>query len=138
MEGTLKSDTTVIPGIKPCRYGRACTRPDCKFWHEDHERKLLIQLIQHSKVTLFFFLNAEGTKVTTEFDQNPEYQAQWLPVGISVTVDENSVLVVEDTENPDYELCGVVIFVKDENEEKCNLVAVIRVGTEWNLFNDFM
>lgn len=51
----------------------------------------------------------------------------------------------------DYEIAGVVVFVKDaENEEKCNLVAILQVQppyferakqeefkTGWFLFNDF-
>lgn len=83
-------------------------------------------------------LLVEGAGVVAEFEQNPEYQVPWLPVGIRITLKDGNVEVVEDEENPDYELCGTVAFVKDENEEKCNLVALIRVGSEWNLFNDFM
>ena len=39
LDGSIKSEAVVHSGIKPCRYGRACSRPDCKFWHEDSERK---------------------------------------------------------------------------------------------------
>ena len=80
----------------------------------------------------------EGASAVAEFEQNPEYQVPWLPLGIRVTLEDGTVEVAEDAQNPVYELVATVVFVKDENEEKCNLVAVIRFGTEWNLFNDFM
>ena len=62
----------------------------------------------------------------------------WLPTDLKIVVEESAVRVLENHESPDYELFAVVVFVKDENEEKCNVVSLIQIGGEWNLFNDFM
>lgn len=96
---------------------------------------------------------------------------KWLPAKLRVTINEEGKLTVADLDSvsddslppkpseqetlplvSDYELTGVVIFVRDpENEEKHNLVAVIKVPKPfferanqppsslggWFLFNDF-
>ncbi|CAG7687316.1 unnamed protein product [Allacma fusca] len=119
LEASLKSETVMSTGLKPCRYGRACNRADCKFWHEDSENN--------------------GAAGVTEFDQNPDFQVSWLPTDLQIVLEESSVRVIEaTTENSDYELFAVVVFVKDENEEKCNVASIVKINGEWNLFNDFM
>ncbi|CAL8113910.1 unnamed protein product [Orchesella dallaii] len=140
------------PNVRSCRYGKNCMRPDCKFWHEGRQGP-----------------NKEGEPgKASEFDLNPEIQAKWLPKTIRIQIDESNQVSVSDIEEiaqmedlnrdmvlkqrcADYELCGVVIFVRDaENEEKCNLVSIVHVDepyferakqennkSGWFLFNDF-
>jgi hypothetical protein len=89
----------------------------------------------------------------------------WIPSKIRVTIGDNgrvSVIDLDIVTNPapisssdlasDYELTGVVLFVKNsENEDKNNLVAILKVDPSyfersgqtrgkgnWYLFNDFL
>jgi len=104
----------------------------------------------------------------TEFELNPEVQVKWLPMTIRIFIDEAGKVSVVDLDSvnnvqpltpnqidqniaADYELMSVVAFIKDiENEDKNNLVAVVKVDpayferagqvkgkTGWFLFNDF-
>lgn len=102
----------------------------------------------------------------TEFDSNAEIQVNWLPSKIRVMIGENGRVSVVDLDSApnvqplssidsdqaaDYELIGVVVFVKDsENEDKNNLVSILKVGSpfferagqtptkgDWYIFNDF-
>ncbi len=103
---------------------------------------------------------------TSEFELNPEIQVKWLPSKLRISIGENGRLSVldldinpleneQETENnplvSDYELTAVVVYVKDETEDKHNLVSLIKVGSfyleragmecegseSWFLFNDF-
>lgn len=103
---------------------------------------------------------------SSDFDLNPEIQAKWLPRKIRIKIEDNnqvSVVSVDELKEhmktgieksnrcAEYEIAGVVAFVKDlENEEKCNLVSILQVDdpylqrakqergkTGWFIFNDF-
>ncbi|KAG1661510.1 PAN2-PAN3 deadenylation complex catalytic subunit PAN2 [Nymphon striatum] len=134
--------------IKPCRYGNACTRQDCKFWHED-------------------LRNAGKSVEETIPIKIPATRSSWLPTHLKIKLDENGAAIVKECTSEEmesksaelddgfilYELTSVVSHIVDtRNKGKDNLVSCIKVGggyhqrtgalvssdlTQWYLFNDF-
>ncbi|XP_064647285.1 PAN2-PAN3 deadenylation complex catalytic subunit PAN2-like isoform X2 [Lineus longissimus] len=125
-------------GIKLCRYGRACTRKDCKFRHEINPADL----------------------ENPDLDIEPRYPS-WVPYGIRVKLLPNGKLEIQnrpkdlDDITADasdsivyYDLLATIAHVTDPKTGG-NLVAHIHGGdlyhqrkekvtcTQWYLFNDF-
>lgn len=128
---------------RPCRYGNACSRSDCRFWHPGRD-------------------GGEGQQpvhVLSLLDQTMEYS--WVPLGMRAKLNENGTVSlsdiskaeleegVEDESGVIYDLVGVVSHICDPRyPDKNNLVACIKVGpsyhvqakvssvSHWYLFND--
>jgi len=129
--------SAVVPSSgRACRYGNACTRPDCKFRHD----KDVTSEEGRSEV------NAEEEEVTG-----------WVPLSIKISIDSGEIRVTKIDENQKvkcseneivYDLLATVGHVQDFKSGG-NLVAHIHVGTtyhsrkegvtcsQWYLFNDF-
>ncbi|XP_073238938.1 PAN2-PAN3 deadenylation complex catalytic subunit PAN2-like [Porites lutea] len=125
---------TVQSSTKACRYGDACTRPDCKFRHERD-------------------VNEEG-----RIDVQEEEEVNgWVPLAIKISTDSTGMRITKIDENQKvkcsenevvYDLLATVGHVQDLKSGG-NLVAHIHVGTtyhsrkegvtcsQWYLFNDF-
>ncbi|MCL4118861.1 UNVERIFIED_CONTAM: hypothetical protein GTU68_058872, partial [Idotea baltica] len=132
-----------VPGkIRPCRYGTACVRVGCHFWHPMKEKD-----------------DRSGNQILSLLDQTMEYS--WIPLGLKAKLNEDGSVImsniskeeidsVSDDENGHvYDLMGVISHVADPKfPDKNNLVGCIKVGpsyhqranvspvAHWYLFND--
>ncbi|XP_042210470.1 PAN2-PAN3 deadenylation complex catalytic subunit PAN2-like isoform X2 [Homarus americanus] len=128
---------------RPCRYGQACTRHDCRFWHPGRDA-------------------GEGQQpmhVLSLLDQTMEYS--WVPLGMRAKLNDDGTVSLSDISKTElenatedetgvvYELVGVVSHIADPRfPDKNNLVSCIKVGpsyhvrakvssvSHWYLFND--
>ncbi|XP_071541540.1 PAN2-PAN3 deadenylation complex catalytic subunit PAN2 isoform X1 [Panulirus ornatus] len=137
------SSTPQPSPARPCRYGPACTRLDCRFWHPDRDSGE----------------DQQPVHVLSLLDQTMEYS--WVPLGMKAKLNEDgtvslsdiSKLELEDAVDNEtgivYELVGVVSHIADPRfPDKNNLIACIKVGpsyhvrakvssvSHWYLFND--
>ena len=98
------------PNVKPCRYGSACTRPDCKFWHPDADPA--------SK--------AAAAVASVDVDvgaQCSKLGLSWVPLAMTIYLHENGKVSYGDTPDPAiespvvdrrrYELYGVSSVILD-------------------------
>ncbi|XP_020628077.1 PAB-dependent poly(A)-specific ribonuclease subunit PAN2-like [Orbicella faveolata] len=128
---------TVVPSSgRACRYGNACTRPDCKFRHDR---------------------DAASEDGRSEVNTEEEEVTGWIPLSIKISFDSGEIQVTKIDENQKvkcseneivYDLLATVGHVQDFKSGG-NLVAHIHVGTtyhsrkegvtcsQWYLFNDF-
>ncbi|XP_042210473.1 PAN2-PAN3 deadenylation complex catalytic subunit PAN2-like isoform X4 [Homarus americanus] len=129
---------------RPCRYGQACTRHDCRFWHPGRDAGEAGQQPMH---------------VLSLLDQTMEYS--WVPLGMRAKLNDDGTVSLSDISKTElenatedetgvvYELVGVVSHIADPRfPDKNNLVSCIKVGpsyhvrakvssvSHWYLFND--
>lgn len=128
---------------RPCRYGNACTRSDCRFGHPGRD-------------------SADGQPlghILNLLDQTMEHS--WVPFGMKAKLNENGTVsltdiakaqleeTIDDEAGVVYELVGIVSHIGDPRfPDKNNLVACVKVAKEyhvrakvsnvshWYLFND--
>ncbi|XP_071966224.1 PAN2-PAN3 deadenylation complex catalytic subunit PAN2-like [Antedon mediterranea] len=124
---------TIVPTTKMCRYGKACTRKDCKFRHSEDEESINV------------------IKINT---------SSWVPCGIKMRLSEEGTLEIHDIDKEEelfkssddgfqkYLLHTSLAHIRDLRSGG-NLVAHINVGkmyhkrkegvthTNWYVFNDF-
>lgn len=137
------SSTPQPSPARPCRYGLACTRHDCRFWHPGRDSSEEMGPLPALSL----------------LDQTMEYS--WVPLGMKAKLNEDGTVsfseltkteletAVDDEDGVVYELVGVVSHVADPRfPDKNNLIACIRVGpsyhvrakvssvSHWYLFND--
>lgn len=130
---------------KPCRFGTACTKKDCKFQHPWTDK------------------SNEGQSGTAEVQPGSKLTS-WLPPGLRIVRSDDGQVDVTEMSNPakmketacgkddhTYRLISVVCHVKDTKQGRSNnnLVACLRVGpgyhlrsmgsagNQWYIFNDF-
>ncbi|XP_074658834.1 PAN2-PAN3 deadenylation complex catalytic subunit PAN2-like [Tubulanus polymorphus] len=140
--GNVKPDSPCMMNLRPCRYGAACTRKDCKFSHPGADG-----------------LYSRECPHTPPCDE-PNYPA-WVPYGIKVIQLEDGQLKIVnrpselDEKQTDaservcyYDLYGTVGHIQDPKSGG-NLVSHVHVGdsyhrmkegvtcSQWYLFNDF-
>ncbi|KAB7498513.1 PAB-dependent poly(A)-specific ribonuclease subunit PAN2 [Armadillidium nasatum] len=98
-----------LPGkIRPCRYGTACVRVGCHFWHPSKDKD-----------------DNSTNQILSLLDQTMEYS--WIPLGLRAKLNDDGFVVMsninkdeidsaEDDENGNvYHLMGVVSHVSDPN-----------------------
>ncbi|XP_034247710.1 PAN2-PAN3 deadenylation complex catalytic subunit PAN2 isoform X2 [Thrips palmi] len=144
--GEVETPAPVVPQPSPtkaCRYGSACTRPNCRFRHPGQNME---KETQQNKTTT----NSQFYSTTS-----------WLPLSICMERLSNGSVRAYNINDPSekptdsgeevvqssvYDLMAVVCHVSDE---KKNLVSLVNVGagyhsrlggaplSNWYLFNDF-
>ncbi|XP_033111118.1 PAN2-PAN3 deadenylation complex catalytic subunit PAN2-like [Anneissia japonica] len=124
---------TIVSTTKMCRYGKGCTRKDCKFRHSEDDEGINV------------------IKINT---------SSWVPCGIKMRLSENGALEIHDIDKEEeltkssddgfqkYLLHTSVAHIQDLRSGG-NLIAHINVGkmyhkrkegvthTNWYVFNDF-
>lgn len=138
-----------MPSAKLCRYGSHCSRPGCRFRHEN----------QTSSPTNSATISTTPT-ITPVTSNNPYYNNTWLPHEIVMKLDNENHLKIEQStsenndegqpnqkENLKYSLTAVVCHISDQQApERRNVVSLIRVpssydkdsssNSKWYIFND--
>ncbi|KAK4294090.1 hypothetical protein Pmani_033259 [Petrolisthes manimaculis] len=137
------SSTPQPSPARPCRYGQACTRHDCRFWHAGRDSSE----------------ESQPVHVLNLLDQTMEHS--WVPLGMKATLNQDGTVSIVDltktqleecySDGKDvvYELVGAVSHIADPRfPDKNNLVTCFKVGpsyhvrakvssvSHWYLFDD--
>ena len=128
--------------VKPCRYGSACSRPDCKFSHPADTENIPAEPV---KVDIGAKCASLGLSWIPDIMRLNLHETGKLSPGIPEEGDEEDRLL----SFREYELYGICWAILDPSTGKAiNIVATINVGptyhariaspvSQWYVFNDF-